>query len=223
MKRWKKIALILLAVIVLSQLPFAYRRYKLQKLLTAIQQVNSQRQAFQATDGGYAEYKGVIHVHSFLGGHSTGTFQDIIDAANANQLNFVVMTEHPSKSFDTSAMTLQGVHATVLFVNGNEVVTADQDRLLVMPGDETAARAGNTTTQDLLNKEKANRSLAFVAYPAEFKNWGATGFDGIEVYNLFTNARQINPLVAFFDGLWAFRTDNAMSCSATFTTDPRML
>jgi hypothetical protein len=205
MKRWKKISLILLVVIILSQLPFAYRRYKLRKLLTAIQQVNSQRQEFPMPDGGYAEYRGVIHVHSFLGGHSSGTFQDIVEAATLNELAFVVMTEHPAKSFDTAAMTLQGVHATVLFVNGNEVLTADQDRLLVLPGDESAAHANSTPTQDLLNREEANHSLAFVAYPHEFKSWGATGFDGIEVYNLFTNARQINPLIMFFDSLWSFR------------------
>ena len=130
MKRRKKIILILLVVVVLSQLPFVYRRYKLGKLHAAIQQLNSQRKPDQKANDVYAEYKGVIHVHSFLGGHSTGTFEDIIAAATVNQLNFVIMTEHPSKNFDTSAMTLKGVHAGVLFVNGNEVATANQDRLL---------------------------------------------------------------------------------------------
>lgn len=219
MKRWKKIVLVLLALVIISQLPFAYRRYKLRKLLTAIQQVNSQRQAHQKTDGGYAEYTGVIHVHSFLGGHSTGTFQDIVAAAAQRELAFVVMTEHPSKSFDTAAMTLKGMHATVLFVNGNEVVTADQDRLLLLPGDETADRAISSSTQDLLNKGKANRALAFVAYPQEFKSWNATGFDGVEVYNVFTNARQINPLVTFFDGLWSWRGYPDL-LFATFYTRP---
>ncbi len=206
MKRWKKIILIALAAIVLSQLPFAYRRYKLGKLHAAIQQLNSQRNADQKADDAFTEFKGVIHVHSFLGGHSTGTFEDIIAAANANQLNFVIMTEHPSKNFDTSAMTLKGVHAGVLFVNGNEVATANQDRLLVMPGDETAAAASDVSTLDLLSQGKAKRALAFIAYPQEFNSWNANDFDGIEVYNVFTNARRVNALVTFFDGLWAFRS-----------------
>ena len=219
MKRWKKISLTLLAVIVLSQLPFAYRRYRLGKLAAAIQRVSSERPAHQTTADAYTEYKGVMHVHSFLGGHSTGTFQDIIEAATLNELNFVVMTEHPARSFDTAAMTLQGLHATVLFVNGNEVVTANQDRLLVMPGDETAARAASTSTQELLDNKHATRSLAFAAYPLEFKNWNATGFDGVEVYNVFTNARQINPLVTFCDGLWAWR-GNPDLLFATFYNRP---
>jgi hypothetical protein len=206
MNRWKKIALIALVVIVLSQLPFAYRRYKLAKLHAAIQQLKSQRKPNQKTDDGHVDYKGVIHVHSFIGGHSTGTFEDIIAAANANQLNFVIMTEHPSQNFDTSAMTLKGVHAGVLFVNGNEVATANQDRVLVMPGDETAAAASNGSTQDLLSRERAKGALTVIAYPHDFHSWGANAYDGVEVYNVFTNARRVNVLITFFDGLWAYRS-----------------
>jgi hypothetical protein len=219
MKRWKKIILILLVVVVLSQLPFAYRRYKLGRLHAAIQQINSQRKLDQKTDDAYTEFKGVIHVHSFLGGHSTGTFEDIIAAANANQLNFVIMTEHPSKNFDTAAMTLKGVHAGVLFVNGNEVATSTQDRLLVMPGDEGAASASTFSTQEILSQEKARGALAFVTYPHDFKSWSANAYDGVEVYNVFTNAQRVNALVTFFDGLWAYRSYPDL-LFATFYTRP---
>jgi hypothetical protein len=205
MKRWKKLALVLLGLIILSQLPFAYRRYRLGRLHRTIAQLNSQRVA-TSSPGDFVEYKGVMHVHSFLGGHSTGTFDDIIAAANANQLNFVVMTEHPSKNFDTAAMTLKGSHAGVLFVNGNEVATASQDRLLLLPGDEAAATASEVSTRDLLSLEKAKRGLALVAYPQEFKSWNDDGYHGIEVYNIFTNSRRINPIVTFFDSLWSYRS-----------------
>lgn len=204
MKRWKKIVALLLGLIVLSQLPFAYRRYKLGRLQAAIRQLNSQRRATQ-NDSGFTEYRGVIHVHSFLGGHSTGTFQDIISAANANQLNFVIMTEHPSKNFDTAAMTLNGVHAGVLFVNGVEVSTSNHDRLLLLPGDASVADADSLSTADIIAKEKTRGALSVVAYPQEFTSWQANGYDGVEVYNVFTNARKVNPLITFFDGLWSYR------------------
>src|SRR6185295_72800 len=48
--------------------------------------------------------------------------------------------------------------------------------------------------------------LAFVAYPQEFKSWDVAGYNGIEVYNVYTNARQINALVMFFDALWSYRS-----------------
>lgn len=174
----KFIFLVILLLLVLSQLPFAYRRYKLRRLNIAIQQLHAERTSHRQE--GFSEYAGVVHVHSFLGGHSDGTFTEIIAAAQANRLHFVIMTEHTEKEFDTAALTLKGIHGGVLFINGNEVSGENGDRLLVLPD-----------------------GLSIAAYPTEFKSWDTPGLDGIEVYNVFTNARRINPVVAFFDVLWS--------------------
>jgi hypothetical protein len=181
MRSKKFILLLVVLILLLSQVPFAYRRFKLRRLSATINQLQSQRTPPQTN--GFTEYKGVVHIHSFLGGHSSGSFAEIISAAQANQLNFVIMTEHTEKDFDTSAMTLQGVHGGVLFINGNEVSNESGDRLLTLPGD-----------------------VSIAAYPLEFKNWESGRFNGVEVYNVFTNARRINPVVAFFDVLWSQRT-----------------
>lgn len=203
MKRWQKVALLLLALALLSQIPFAYRRYRLGRLRAAIRRLESQRITNQ-TDSAYTDYKGVIHVHSALGGHSTGSFADIIRAANQNQLAFVVMTEHPSADFNTALMTLRDTHKGVLFINGSEVSTTSRDRLLLLPGSELTDAAGARPTQDVITGQKTNNSLVFVAYPQDFQSWNANNYDGIEVYNLFTNSRRINPLVTFFDGVWSY-------------------
>ena len=181
MRSKKFILLVVLFLLLLSQIPFAYRRFKLRRLSSAIQQLNNQRTPAQPN--GFTEYKGVVHVHSFLGGHSAGTFSEIISAAQANQLQFVIMTEHTEKEFDTAAMTLQGIHGGVLFINGNEVSAENGDRLLKLPGD-----------------------VSIVAYPQEFRNWDTAQVNGVEVYNVFTNARQVNPMIAFFDVLWSQRS-----------------
>ena len=181
MRSKRFILLLVFAVLLLSQIPFAYRRFKLRRLSATINQLQSQRNPQQTA--GFTEYKGVVHVHSFLGGHSSGTFAEIISAAQANQLQFVIMTEHAEKDFDTAAMTLQGVHGGVLFINGNEVSAENGDRLLVLPGD-----------------------VSIAAYPQEFKNWDAAHINGVEVYNVFTNAKRINPVLAFFDVLWSQRS-----------------
>lgn len=142
-------------------------------------------------------------MHSFLGGHSSGAFSGIIAAAKANQLQFVIMTEHTERDFDTSAMTLRGMHAGVLFVNGNEVSTANGDRLLVLPGD--ASLSVNPATTDVTRAASERGAIALVAYPEEFKGWDTGGLSGIEVFNVYTNARRINPVVAFFDVVWSKR------------------
>lgn len=200
MTRWKKFLLALLILVFLSQLPFAYRRYKLGRLHAAIQQINSQR-AVTNDNANFVEYKGVSHVHSFLGGHSTGDFEEILAAARSNQLDFVLMTEHTSDHFNTASMTLNGDYDGVLFINGNEVNLPNSDHLLLLPGLENGS-----SLEDIVMRGRGKNGLTFVAYPEEFRSWDTTFYDGIEVYNLYANARQINPLVMFFDGLWSYRS-----------------
>jgi hypothetical protein len=200
MKRWKKLLLILFALVLLSQLPFVYRRYKLGRLHAAIQQLNSQRTVAN-DNANFVEYKGVSHVHSFLGGHSTGDFEEILAAARSNQLDFVLMTEHTSDHFNTASMTLNGDYDGVLFINGNEVNLPNSDHLLLLPGLENGS-----SLEDIVMRGRGKNGLTFVPYPEEFRSWDTTFYDGIEVYNLYANARQINPLVMFFDGLWSYRS-----------------
>lgn len=201
-RRWPRVLLILLLLLALSQTPFIYRRYRLGRLHETIGQLNAERIAAPLLSD-YREYKGVMHVHSLLGGHSTGNFQDIIKAATANQLDFVVMTEHLAPDLNTSEMTLKDFHAGVLFINGTEVNTATQDSFLFVPGSRLLNNARESLNQDVLNEGKTKDAMAFIAYPQDFQGWGAKGYDGVEVYNLFTNARRINYFTLFFDGLWS--------------------
>jgi hypothetical protein len=199
----RKILTVMLGLVLVSQLPFAYRRYRLRRLGNTIKQLASQRVP-PPDESEFVDYQGVIHVHSSLGGHSTGNFAELIAAAKANQLDFVIMTEHPQPDFDTAAMTLDGRHAGVLFMNGNEVATSNGDRLLLIPGSPDAASANTKTTQEIIDKQKAGGGLSLAAYPADSTNWETSSVDGVEVYNLFTNTREINPGVMFFDGLWSY-------------------
>ena len=202
----RRIFISILVLIVLSQLPFAYRRYRLARLRTAIANLSTQRLRPETSGDDYVDYKGVIHVHTSLGGHSNGTFAELIAAAKTNQLDFVIMTEHPQAEFDTSAMTLSGVHSDVLFVNGNEVATANGDRLLLVPGTANAASMNSQTTQQIIDQQNAAAGLAFVAYPSESQNWQSTTPSGVEVYNLFTNTKHANRVGLFLDGLWSYRS-----------------
>lgn len=211
MTLWKKLLLVLLALLIISQIPFAYRRYRLGRLNAAIQQLNSQRTR-NKTNSNFVEFKGVGHVHSFLGGHSNGGFEEIIAAAKSNQLDFVVMTEHMSDNFNTADMTLNGNYGGVLFINGNEATLPDSDRLLLIPGVggssgfviDAPESVGSLT--DIAMRGRGEKGLSVVAYPQEFRSWDTTYYNGVEVYNLYTNAQQINPVVMFFDALWSYRS-----------------
>jgi hypothetical protein len=225
MRRLLKILLVLFVLVAISQTPFIYRRHQLARLDATIRNLNAQRTA--TDDAGLADYKGAMHVHSALGGHSTGTLAEVVEGARANGLAFVVMSEHPSGLTDTRAATLRGTHAGVLFVPGNETNESQRDRLLTFGGstrapvsneanaadstdanatDVNATNANVASTQTLIDRAKSAGDLVFIAHPETFESWQtARGFDGMEVYNLHADAKHVHKLTLFFDGLWSYR------------------
>lgn len=200
----KRILLIVLAVLVAVQVPFIYRRYKIGQLAAKVEELNKVPREDRPDDK-YKEFKGIIHAHTSLGGHSTGSFDELITAANANDLDFVIMTEHWSDTIDTAGLTLNGVYGKTLFIGGNEIDTADSDRFLMIPGSAYAAGLRKIPTAAVLEKLQAENRLALVTYPEKFKSWDSN-FDGIEVFSLHTNAKKMNPFTAVFDAIWSFPT-----------------
>ncbi len=200
MKYLKRILLVLFVALLLIQIPFIYRRYRTGERAARIQQIQSQRVA--TVDPLFNEYKGVIHVHTSLGGHSTGGFDELIAAANSNGLDFVLMTEHSSADYDTASLTLNGVFGKTLFIGGNELDTAESDRFLMLPGHADAGGYYKGSTSTALQEIHSANRLALITYPEKFKSWNSD-FDGIEVFSLNTAAKQINPLLAPLDLLWS--------------------
>ncbi|CAN5339517.1 hypothetical protein BH10ACI1_BH10ACI1_32050 [soil metagenome] len=201
MKIWKKIVLILLGILLVVQIPFIYRRFQISNRAGKINSLNANR--INSANPNFNEYKGIIHAHTNLGGHSTGSFDELIEGANVNTLDFVVMTEHTAPLYDTSAKTLNGVYKDTLFVGGQEADTISGDRFLLVPGSAEAFADAKLETPAFLDKYHTQNKLALITYPEKFKSWDAN-FDGIEVFSLHTNAKKANPFYAFFDIIWSF-------------------
>ncbi|HET9942915.1 MAG TPA: hypothetical protein VFR05_06220 [Terriglobia bacterium] len=201
MKRRKKIALGLLLLVVLSQIPFLYRHIQIARLVDRIAASNSARTA--SADSRHKAFSGVIHVHTALGGHSTATLEDLIEGARG--LDYVVVTEHTANQIDTAALTLNGTYEGTLFVGGNELDTHSSDRLLLIPGTHQAYLRRNTETPEFLEPFQKEGRLAFVTYPDRFRSWKNSNFDGVEVFNLSTSTRDVNYVLFIFDMLWAYR------------------
>lgn len=203
MKRWKKIVLILFAAALVAQIPFIVRRFQYAGDAARIAEFNSRPVDQRFSDPEFAEFKGVIHAHTSLGGHSTGSFEELIGAAAANGLDFVLMTEHTSADFDSSALTLNGVHRGVLFIGGHEADTITGDRFLMVPGGPEIFADAKLETPAFLEKHGAQGKLALVTYPEKFRSWDSA-FDGIEVFSLHTNAKQNTRLITLPDMLWSY-------------------
>lgn len=213
MKLWKKILLILLGVFLLAQIPFIYRRFQIANRAEKVNTLNANRANF--SNPNFAEYKGIIHAHTNLGGHSTATFDELIDGASKANLDFVVMTEHTAENFDSSAKTLNGIYKNVLFIGGHEADTISGDRFLLIPGSAEAFQDARLETSVFLEKYQTQGKIALVTYPEKFKSWNAN-FDGIEVFSLHTNAKTNIPFYAVFDFLWSFSSYPEMTFARFF-------
>jgi len=90
----KKVRLILktaVVLLVILQLPFIYEvmeSYWLSSYLNSLQKTEQQETPFR-------DSKGVIHVHSAAGGHSMGTYPEIIEAGKKTGMEWILLTEHP--------------------------------------------------------------------------------------------------------------------------------
>ena len=206
--------MVILVALVLAQIPFIYRRYQTGKLADKILELDAQRTAH--IDPNFKEFKGIIHAHTSLGGHSTGSFEELIAAANANDLDFVLMTEHVTDLFDSAALTLNGVYGKTLFIGGNELDTIDADRFLLIPGGGESAKARMQGTSAFLEAAKRENKLALVTYPERFKSWDAP-FDGVEVFSLHTAAKQMNWLTAVGDLIWTYPSYPELTLAKAWT------
>lgn len=209
----KNILLIALALLIAIQVPFIYRRWEIGRLADRI--ASAEKGRIVREDPQFREYKGIIHAHTALGGHSTGSFDELIAAANSNDLDFVVMTEHWADEYDTSALTLNGVYGKTLFVGGNEIDTSDGDRFLMIPGSADAAGLRKMPTTAVIEKLHTENRLALITYPEKFHSWDSD-FDGDEVFSLHTNAVKMNPFTTLFDLIWSFPKYPALMMATYF-------
>ncbi|QYO65393.1 hypothetical protein [Leptolyngbya sp. 7M] len=209
----KRIAIALLVLLMAIQVPFVVRRIMTARLGADIERNNSERTAREIA--GYREYKGVLHIHTSLGGHSTGSFRELIEAANANSLDFVIMTEHVQSDLDTAALTLSGVHQGTLFVAGSEMRSRDGDKLLTIPGISHVDEPQSFTTDEIIRNNSSKDGLVFAAYP-ERERILRSSIDGIEVFSLHTAAKQMNPFLSFFDLFWTYPSYPALLFASSF-------
>lgn len=190
---------ILLSTALLAQLPFVMNRYKTARLASEVERLNGKREKRPAN--GYRDVKGVIHVHSFAGGHSTGTYFELIDAARENSLDFVLMTEHVTDLFDSSAKSLDSRLGDTLWIGGNEVSTRDGDRFIVIEGSRDLGKLRKSSTDDFLAKMRDQGRQSLLVYPGE--KWPEK-VDGVEIFSLHTSAKQMNAFLFLMDALWSY-------------------
>lgn len=151
----RKLKWVLLALLFL-QLPFAYKllqSYAVRGYLKHFsQQLRPQTTPFQ-------DWRGAVHIHSAAGGHSLGTYPEIIRVARQLEYDYLFITEHPREErlfVPLQAQNLAIIYGWERHEEGVEYLTDDAETFRVVTEIE--------------------------------KGVPAADFDGMEVYNLHENA-----------------------------------
>ncbi len=146
----------LLLTVVLAQIPFAWSLYRTRQAVAYL----SSTRPWNVISVPFLDVPGCVHVHSQQGGHSLGTYPQIIEAAKGAGLRYVFITEHPRRP----PVLAQIEDADVTLIYGVEVEAEGGLRVL----------EGPTGSVRFLSHFEGG------VIPA--------GYDGIEIYSLHDNA-----------------------------------
>lgn len=143
------------------------------------------------------EVIGNLHMHT-VHSDGTGTHADLVIAARANRLDYVIVTDH-----NQLVAGKEGWYGDVLLLVGQEVHDVHRvpegNHLLILGGQHDLTPHA-ADPQALLDAARANGALTFFAHPVEratemvphqypWWNWEVSGFTGIELWNFMSEFR----------------------------------
>ncbi|MBI4343919.1 MAG: PHP domain-containing protein [Candidatus Omnitrophica bacterium] len=140
--------------------------------------------ATPAWDDGYEDYTGAMHIHTTYSHDAHGLFEDVVRVANAQGLDFVMLTEH--NTLQPLRDGKQGWHGATLVIVGMEISTKAGHYLAFNVTQEVDRY--KLTAQEVIDEVNRQGGFGFIAHPYfkkhHWTNWDVTGFTGIEGYNL---------------------------------------
>jgi len=120
--------------------------------------------------GRFTDFRAVIHVHAEDAPHTKGTRPEVLTAAKATGVQVVMWTDHNGPN----AQSWSGIREGVLFIPGSE-----DDHVLRFP--------------------KPGAELRFLSHLEETPDATGTGFQGMEIYNRHTDAKDEKAFDEYFE------------------------
>ncbi len=134
------------------------------------------------------DYRGIIHCHSLNSHDSKGTYDEILAAAKAAQVDFICMTDHPPSGDKGQPLRegWTGLHDGVLFIQGAEY----SDQILGLGLKEPISGRDRRGTIKAIHDQGG---VAIACHPELIEDWDAYAeADGMEIYNVHaTFARKL--------------------------------
>ena len=133
---------------------------------------------------GRGERVGVIHVHTNASCGS-GSLPQVIAAAKDADLSFLAITDHNLTLSDADVAAADPPEFAV--IDGEEVSTEAGHYLALGVSDSRWHRGSDFDTRALMASSRSHGAINFIAHPYGLRDlwsdWGATDYDGIEIFN----------------------------------------
>jgi hypothetical protein len=164
--------------------------------------------------------RGAFHVHTCTYSDGAGTVEEVMDAARAAGVDFVLLTDHNTMRPRADGWEEKYAGKRPFLIVGDEITVEGGAFLLALdlPGDFDFPV--HRPAQEAIDAVIAAGGLPLVSLPFDMKHpwedWEASGCEGLEVLNLSTVAReQINPLslLLWLLPLWKLRGELAVICA----------
>jgi hypothetical protein len=127
---------------------------------------------------------GVIHVHTNASCGS-GSLPQVIAAAKDADLSFLAITDHNLTLSDAEVAAADPPEFAV--IDGEEVSTAAGHYLALGVSDSRWQRGASFDARPLMASSRSHGAVNFIAHPYglhdRWSDWGATDYDGIEIFN----------------------------------------
>jgi len=127
---------------------------------------------------------GVIHVHTSASCGS-GSLPQVISVAKEADLSFVAITDHNLTLSDAEVAAADPPEFAV--IDGEEVSTASGHFLALGVSDSRWHRGSGFNARTLMASSRSHGAVNFIAHPFglrdRWSDWGATDYDGIEIFN----------------------------------------
>jgi len=131
----------------------------------------------------HGERVGVIHVHTNASCGS-GSLPEIIATARSANLSFLTVTDHNVTMAKAEVAAADPPDFAV--IDGEEVSTSS-GHFLALGLDDAWPRGGSRDARSLMASTRHAHAVNFIAHPYglhdRWGDWGATDYDGIEIFN----------------------------------------
>jgi hypothetical protein len=140
------------------------------------------------------DFRGILHCHSRHSHDSKGTYEQILAAAKAAQVDFVCMTDHPPSADPGLPLRegWSGLHDGVLFIQGAEY----SDQILALGLREPIQGKDRRATIRAVHEQGG---VAIACHPEQIDDWDAFAeADGMEIYNVHATLQRKSKEPGFF-------------------------